>query len=66
MGTSGYSLGAALAVFAILLAITTASDILVRVDLHPSTKFVAIVVNSVISGLAASALIEYMGLKVLA
>lgn len=65
-GISGYTLGAVLAVFAILLVITLASDILVRVDLHPTTKFGAVAANTVLAGMAATALVEYMGLRVLA
>lgn len=65
MNLSGYSAGALLAVFAILLVMATASDIFVRDDLRPGTNYLSIIANTLLAGIGASYLIEYMGIHLL-
>lgn len=65
MRATGIRLGVACAIFAILMVITVATEILMRTDVHPRTKFRAMVGSTMLGGLAASILIERMDLHIL-
>jgi hypothetical protein len=65
MEVSGTGFGVACAVFAIILVITVATDVVMRTDIHPRTRFRATVATTLFAGLSAGILIEYMGLHIL-
>lgn len=65
MSSAGFDFGVAATVFAVLLIITVAVDIVMRVDIHPSTRFRSMVSTTLLAGLAASVLIEIMDLHIL-
>lgn len=62
---SGYTLAAAYAVFAVLMAIAVGTEVLLHTESHPLSRFRALVVGTLLAGLAASTLIEHMGLHLL-
>lgn len=65
MRVSGTGLGVACAVFAILMVIAVATEVFLRTDVHPRTKFRSIAVTTLFAGLTASVLIERMDLHIL-
>lgn len=62
---SGYTLAAAYAVLAVLMAIAVGTEVLLNTEPHPLTRFRALLVSTLLAGLAASVLIEHLGLHLL-
>lgn len=62
---SGFTFGAFCVVLAILMAITVGSEIFIEEDVHPHTKFVGLLLASLLAGLLGSVVIEKLNIKLL-